>query len=225
MDGQRTPMMVTLPESLLLVAIDDETGRIASKSGALGYGLAGAVLTELLLDGRAVVDDGRVKVTDGPPMQDSVLDGALARIRESKPHDAKYWVRKLSGDHLQDGVLERLIREGVLRREEHRILWVIPADRFPAEDVLPERAIRQKVRAVVLQGATPQPRTAALIGLLKACDLTGMVFDRAERRQYKARIDEISNGELMGKAVSKAVKEAQGAMAAVIAANAAVLSS
>ena len=113
----------------------------------------------------------------------------------------------------------------MLRREEHRILWVIPADRFPAEDVLPEHAIRQKVRAAVLQGATPQPRTAALIGLLKACDLTGMVFDRDERRQYKARIDEISNGELMGKAVSKAVKEAQGAMAAVIAANAAVLSS
>ena len=97
MDGQRTSMMVTLPESLLLVAIDDETGRIASKSGALGYGLAGAVLTELILDGRAVVDDGKVKVTDGPPMQDSVLDGALASIRGSKPHDAKYWVRETLG--------------------------------------------------------------------------------------------------------------------------------
>lgn len=225
MDGQLTPMTITLPESLLLVAIDDETGRIASKSGALGYGLAGAVLTELLLNGRAAVVDGKVKVTDGSPMQESVLDGALARIREAKAHDAKYWVRKLSGDHLQDSVLDRLIQEGVLRREEHRLLWVIPADRYPAKDVLPERAVRQEVRGVVLQGATPQPRTAALIGLLKACDLTGMVFDRDERRQHKARIDEISNGELMGKAVSKAVKEAQGAMAAVIAANAAVISS
>lgn len=223
---ERTPVIVTLPESLLLLATDDESGHISTKSGALDYGLAGAVLTELLLRDRLDAEDGKLRLTNGSPMGDSVLDHALASMGDSKPRDAKHWVGKLARDHVKDRVLDQLIQKGVLGIEEHRILWIIPVDRYPAEDSAPERDVRENVRAVVTEGASPQPRTATLIALLKACDLTGAVFSHDERKQYKERIEEISRGEAMGETVSRVIRDMQAAVtAAVVAATAAAASS
>jgi hypothetical protein len=51
MEIPRTPLIVDLPEGLLLLATDDATGRIDTKSGALDYGVAGAMLTGTLSPG------------------------------------------------------------------------------------------------------------------------------------------------------------------------------
>jgi hypothetical protein len=224
---ESTPLIVDLPEGLLLLATDDVSGRINTKSGALDYGLAGAVLTELFLQDRLSLQDGKVAIVDAGATGDPVLDDALRRIAESKPRDAKHWVNKLPRAWIKERVLDRLIERGVLRREEHRILWIIPADRFPAEADSPEHHVREAVRAAVLDGATPQPRAAVLIGILKACDLLDTVFSKEERKRHRDRIDQIAGVEMMGQAVSKAVKDMQAAtMAAITAATtAAVVSS
>jgi hypothetical protein len=222
-----TPGPVNLPERLLLPATDDDSGRIDTKSDALDLGLAGATLTDLLLLGRLANVDGKVTVSDASPTGDPILDDALATIAASKPRDAKHWVTTLPKSRLRDRVLERLTGKGVLRREEHRLLWVVPADRYPAENDAPERDIRDAVRAAVVDGEEPTPRTAALIGILKACDLTGAVFSRDERKQYGDRIERIAEGEVLGGAVAKAVKDLQAAIttAAVTAAIAGTVAS
>jgi hypothetical protein len=121
-------------------------------------------------------------------------------------------------------VLDELTEKGILRKEEHRILWIIPADRYPAEDDSPEDDLRNTIRSAVLEGTTPKPRTAVLIGILKACDLLDTVFSRDERKQFGDRIDSIASAEMMGAAVSKSVREMQAAtMAAVSAATVAAV--
>ena len=224
MNSQKMPVIVDLPEGLLLLATDDATGHVATKSGALDRGLAGAVLTELLLSNRVQMEDGKVAVADASPTNDPVLDDALNRIADSRPRDAKHWIGKLASSNIRDNVLDRLTQKGILRKEEHRILWIIPADRYPAEDDSPEDDLRKMIRSVVLQGTTPKPRTAILLGILKACDLLDTVFSRDERKQFRDRIDSIAGAELMGTAVSKSVKDMQAAtMAAVTAATTAAV--
>ena len=49
--------MLTLPERLLLISID-QRGRPRDPKSSLGYALAGAALTELLLAGRLRHDHG-----------------------------------------------------------------------------------------------------------------------------------------------------------------------
>jgi Golgi phosphoprotein 3 (GPP34) len=53
--------MLTLPERLLLISID-QRGRPRDPTSSLGYALAGAALTELLLAGRLRHDHGQVVV-------------------------------------------------------------------------------------------------------------------------------------------------------------------
>jgi len=212
--------MISLAEDVLLLAIDDTTGKISSpESDALGYGLAGAVLMDLVIAGRLDLADGTVTLADATPVGDAVLDEAALEIeRNGKVGDAPYWVNTLGRDHLQERVLDRLIQHQILRKDEHRIAWVIPVDRYPTVNPVPERAVRERMRAAVLDGTAPEPRLAALIGLAKACNLTALVFTRGEQQDDGQRIDQIAHGDAVGQAVSRAAEAAQAAMTAAIAA-------
>ena len=151
MDVEATP---TLAEELLLLALDDEKGSVSfSASMALPYGLAGATLMELILRGRLAVEDGKLTVADPAPTGDELLDEAAAAIRaEKRQRDAKHWVSALSGKlkRHERRLEDRLIHRGVLRRDERKLLWLIPDTRYPAVDRRLELDTRARIRAVLL---------------------------------------------------------------------------
>ena len=208
---------VNLPESLLLLATDDESGRISSQMRAADFGAAGAVLLELLFSGRIASNDGKIALLSDAATGDPVLDNALFLIGEaSKRHDAKHWVRKIADAGVKEQILDQLTERDILRHVPQRLLWVIPDDRYLIENPTPEDDIRASLRAIVLDDRTPDARSAALIALLKATDLTGAVFSKAERKAQKSRIDAIANGDLMSAAVSSVIKDMQAALTAAI---------
>lgn len=136
--------MLDLAEELLLLALEDESGKVTpAASASLEYGLAGAVLMDLVIGGRLGVEDDSLAVVDGAPTGDGVLDGALARIEASrKPRDAQHWVGKLGGDGLKEPLLAGLVERGVLSQEERMVLWIIPLTRYPPQDSVPEQGTR-----------------------------------------------------------------------------------
>jgi hypothetical protein len=211
----REAMMTTIAEELLLLALDDDKGTVSlNQSTSLPLGLAGALLAELALRDRVHVEGKHLLVHDPAPTDDPLLDEALTTIAGSKkPHDAKHWVSKLSGK-LKERLIKRLVERGVLREEECKILWVIPSSRYPAMQTSDEAAARERLRAVVLPSAEPDPRTVALLGLVKACDLEKKVFQGDEWKRAKPRVKELLEGELYGKAVGDAVAAATAAVIA-----------
>lgn len=214
--------VTTLPEDLLLLALDDQSGTVPlEQSMSLDYGLAGAVLLELLLAGKVSQQGGKLISAGAKPTGDEVLDTAMQKIGAAKrPRDLKHWVSTLSGNHLRDHIVARLVAQGIVRREEHKILWVFPSQRYPTADPLPERALRDQLRAAVLDDDAPTPRLAALIALADACKLTDTLFSKAERKTVAPRLKAIAQGQDMGKAVRGATEEMQ---AAVIAATMAAI--
>jgi golgi phosphoprotein 3 len=219
--------MLTLAEELLLLGLRDEQGTVASgASVSLRYGVSGAVLAELISAGRLGMDDrGRVSVIDASPTGDDLFDDVLAQIVErKKPRTLKDWVLSLGQGKLKvvQRLESRLVGRGILREEEGRILWVFPTHRFPEMDSTPEMVVRERLRAVVLGGETPDARTSMLLALVKATRLVNEVFGKEQRDTAKARIEELTHGEASGAAVSGAVKAVEAAtMAAVMASVAA----
>ena len=223
MDVAATP---TLSEQLLLLGLDDEKGGVSfSASMALPYGLAGATLMELILRGRLTTEDGKLVVTDPSPTGDDLLDEATAVIGSAnRPRDAKHWVSNLNGKlkRHERRLEDRLVSRGVLRRDERKLLWLIPDNRYPTVDPGPEADVRQRIRAVLLQDAEPDARTAVLISLAKACEVLDPLLASDERRAAKQRIKEITEGEVLGRAVGDAVADQTVAStAAIVAATAA----
>jgi golgi phosphoprotein 3 len=102
----------TLGEDLLLLALDDEKGTISTPaSDAVGYGLAGAALMDLTLQGRLEAGRGETLVVADPgPAGDDVLDEALQKIASSrKPGKAPHW-----GNPVPDQELRERVRSAVL---------------------------------------------------------------------------------------------------------------
>ncbi len=223
--------MLSLAEELLLIALDDEKGTVpASAQAPLRYGLPAAGITELLLEGKLSLGEKQtVAVSEASPTGDEILDEMLSRIQESrKPRGLKDWVTDFGNGkvkNLQERLENRLVGRGLLRVEEGKFLRVFPWHHYPTVDGAPEAETREKLRAVLLGGESPDPSTAVLVSLLKACNLLNSLFAKEERKQADQRAKEIAKGNYAGEAVSKAVQEvseaATAAMVAIMAATAA----
>jgi Golgi phosphoprotein 3 len=212
--------MLSLPEELLLLALHDEKGKIVSKaSTGLLFGLAGAVLLELTLQKRlALAEKNKLALHDDRLTGDEILDEAIGKIRQSKKiRKADHWVSKLSGTKkLKDRLLDRLVNKGILRKEEKKVLRVFPVKRYPTKDARPERTTREQIRAALLQGRTPDERTAMIVSLVVACDLINEIFPKGERRVARKRAKEIVKNDPVGKAVTSATQAVQAAVIASV---------
>ena len=90
-----------LHEEVLLIALRDKKGTIEC---GVPYGMAmgGAVMAELMLDGRVVIEESRrkkklVTLKDDTPYGDPVLDEFLGRIARSKKRsDVKTWISRVA---------------------------------------------------------------------------------------------------------------------------------
>ncbi len=214
---------LNLAEELLLLALNEEKGTILmAASTGLPYGLAGALVVELVEAGLLRIEGKELIAAPRGSARDELLDGILGTIRSSKrTRNLKHWVGRLgrSGGKIKKDLLARLVQKGVLREEEHRLLWVFPVWRYPETDPRPEYRIRERVRAGILGAVPPETRTAALISLVHACDLTGVLFDKGERREAKRRAKEITASQPIGSAVARTVEAVRAAVITAAAAG------
>jgi hypothetical protein len=197
-------MEANLAERLLLLAYKDD-GTPDGDTEAVDYGLAGAVLMDLMLAGRLGLAGGQVVVTDATPTGDPVLDEVLATIGAAKSAEPpQEWVERLT--RLRDRLLDRLVERGVLRRERDRMLWVIPYTRYPSStgaepDV--ETWTRHHLRSAVDGSGPVDTRTAALCALVRAAGLESLVFPDRPGEQLAA----VASSAWPDRAVREALKE------------------
>jgi hypothetical protein len=225
-------MDVLIAEDLLLLLLDDESGRITNGT-YLDLGVGGALLVELALAGTVDVGEAKgfwakakVRPSGTSAPDDAVLREALAVVAE-KERTAQDLVSRL-GKKRKAVLLQRLVERGVLERKHGTVLGLFPRDRWPARDDSHEREVRRRLGDALVRGVTPDERTSALVGLLSALDLTHKVLDREglSAGQVKKRAKAIAEGDWAAKAVRDAVQATQAAVAAgaVVATTAAVSS-
>ncbi|MBN6038422.1 GPP34 family phosphoprotein [Amycolatopsis sp. 195334CR] len=206
---------LTVAEEVVLIALDDQTGGGKARLG-LDWAVAGAAIVELALTQRiAVAEDDLVTVLDPAPTGvghlDAVLTGAdgvkvpklLRRTRHGAP----------------GRTIAALVERGVLQQKRTWLLGVLPAHRYPAGEGAAEAEVRARLTGTVLNGRTPDERTAALIGVLHAAKLWRRAVPTGERKQVRRRMAEIAKGQSVSPAVRKAIVRTQAAIAAMAAAS------
>jgi hypothetical protein len=157
-----------LVEDTLLLLFQPDSGTIAGEN-ILFYILGGALLGDLALAGRTEAEQRRFSVsvhaTGEGPLPDALLDPAWEYVSQ-KPRDVQTVLAAI-GPALRGPVLDRLVERGDLSRHEGRTLGIFPSTKLAlASD---RRAgLIARVRAVLVDGETPDVRTAASIALLSA---------------------------------------------------------
>jgi golgi phosphoprotein 3 len=203
---------LTLPEHLILLALQDEEGSVVQSGAvALPYGLNGALLLELSLRKRVKVEEGILIEVSDATTGDDILDDALKALADcERDKTAEFWVARPDAlvKDLKERLLDRLVNSGILRREEHRFLWLLPVDHYPAADGEPERDLRKRVNDVVLRDGAADESTALLIGLIHACGLVKEVFPGEDFDAVTAKLKTFSEGSQIANAVSEDVAAA-----------------
>lgn len=210
--------MLISEELFLLLRRDDGTPE--SWTAQRGYGLAAAVITDLVVAERITLSDDkdpRMSVLRPGPAGHPALDAAMTRLsqREGKKLSSLVTDRKLA---VEGQTAEALAAAGVIAIEEKRALGLVPA-KYPVLDPEPERRVREQLR-VVLAGGTPRTEDATLLAILQGLGLAHKVLAHETgtlgRRDLKLRIEEVSAEVQAGGAVARAVASMNAAMMTVV---------
>lgn len=197
-----------IAEALFLLLRRDD-GKPERASAQRGFGIAAAVVTDLVLAERVTLSDHRdprMTVLVPGPAGHPVLDAAMERLerRDGKRLSALVTDRKLA---VEAQVAASLAAAGVIGIEQKRALGLVPA-KYPVIDPEPERRVREQLR-VVLHGGTPQPQDATLLAILQGLGVASKVLAEEKgtlgRRDLRRRIKDVTRDVDAGTAVARAV--------------------
>ena len=211
-----------IAEEYLLLALDDETGKLRIGRDRLEPALGGALLVELALRERVGVTPqeagwtkrGRVTITSLTPTDDPELDAALHKLAENEGKKVKdllgsYATRKSRLSHgVRVRLLERLAAAGMLVRTKGTVLGFVPRTTWPAGNPEAEDDVRRRLQAALVGGETATERTVALIALLQVTGLLSKVVSTEDKRALKSRAKQLTECDWAAKAVKDAIDEA-----------------
>lgn len=166
--------MDLIAEDLLLLLIDEESGRPLVDSTKMTSSLAGALVIELALDGVIVPEDpdasgGNSKIfAVGAEPADPLLQLTWESCSD-KPRRTATVIQKLDSK-VKEPLLERIAAKGWVREERSKVLGMFTRTSWPEADGRHEAELRNGLSVALLQGGRPDARIAALASLLLAAE-------------------------------------------------------
>lgn len=164
--------MPHLGEELLLLAIDQNHGRLPASGSILHSGLAAAVLAELELRGHIRIEDGRLTPCADHP-NDPVLAEALGHLRRSQEvRGVEDWIGHLpSRMDLAHALAMQLARRGRLRVEQRTILGLFSTESYSSSVPDAAASIPRRLHGSLERGAGTDARSRTLAGIAHGCGL------------------------------------------------------
>lgn len=205
-------------QQLLLLMMKDNEGTIFS--GIFYHqALAGAFIADLLLTRHIEIDETkrnkRIKLLNTTPTGDELLDECLGKLQNAKrPASLQTWVSRFSSiKRLKHRAAEGLCRSGILSMKEDTILLLFSRKIYPEINPVPEQNIMTRLQqAIFTDNNDIEAETIVLLALCKSADILGKIFNKKELKTRKKRIEQIVNGELIGKATQEVIQSVQAAI-------------
>ena len=204
-----------LTEELILLMLNEQTGYLEMEPGwKFSCVIAGSVIADLALENRIDTDIEKAILIDSTPTGDELLDPTLEEFAKAgKSHDAQYWVEKNTkrADEILTRTLNRLVEKNILNYETGGF-WSLTNEvkrlkSYPTADQKLREEAKTRILNVIMDEKIPDPRDAILINLLHNCGgfkLIMSVEDFSEKLEY---IELICKLDLVGQAISTAVKQ------------------
>lgn len=210
-------------EEILLLALGDKKGTILF---GVNYpqAIAGAILAELLLNHKIEIESSGkkkfVKLANQKSTENVLLDECINKIATAKRRSQlQNWVQRFANiSRLKHKAAQSLCRNGILKLEEDKVLFIFNRKIYPEIDPRPEKRLMDKLyQAIFGTSKKIDPETVILISICNSTGILRQIFDKSRLKEKKTRIKEITSGNLVGEATKDAIEAMQAAiMVAVI---------
>ncbi|MDE0059941.1 MAG: GPP34 family phosphoprotein, partial [Defluviicoccus sp.] len=213
-DTSATPRKLSLPEELVLMLLNEQTGYFHQVPGwDLNCAMVGAVLAELSLGSRIDTDLDSLILVDPAETGDPVLDPVLREIAgEADRRNAQYWIERLAGraESIVDLTLDRLVTLKILEHHDGDF-WTLATARWyedlrgASQEGTVGQFIKTRVVKALFTDEIPDPRDVIVICLVDACDVFRIMFELDE--ETEERIAFICQLDLIGRSIAAAVAQ------------------
>ncbi len=210
-DG-RVTQQLTLPEELLLMLLNGESGYFHQVPGwDLNCAVIGAALAELSLVSRIDTDMNSMIVMDRTEVGDPALDPILKELAEEPVRrNARFWIERLAprADSIVDLTLDRLVALNILEHHDgefwtlSRTLGQKNSDTGNGEGTAVE-FVTSRITRVIFHNEIPTPRDIIIIGLLNTCDVLRFIFQLDDESEKRIKL--VCQLELIGRSIAEAV--------------------
>ena len=202
--------MLTMLEDVVLLAVDEKTGRLRStREFGTAYALVGALFFDLALARKIDTDTESIQVVDTALSGNPILDRMLARMAARRDlKTVRDWIEEmfLRRDDLEGEALQSLISRGILRHEQSKLMWIIDVESFPMIDRKPQQHVKVRLARTILSDAIPETRDIMLISIAEQCGLLGFVLSDSELGNRAQRIQMLCNLETISRQVGEAIR-------------------
>ncbi|MEQ8807916.1 MAG: GPP34 family phosphoprotein, partial [Imperialibacter sp.] len=171
-------MRLSLAEGLLLIALDDNEGRLlADAEKGIIDALVAAGIFELNLLRKIGFEGGKITIKDTTSSGNKILDHILSTVGQGGK-SVKDTVVSLAPQmrSLYEMCIDLLIGRGILKREATRLLWIPISERMDNANYAYEKEIRDSLKSIVLKGVKPTPAFVILASLLGSLEILDEVF-------------------------------------------------
>ncbi len=205
--------LLTIPEELFLLTVNDLTGRRAFlRSKKFDILLAAAILMDLALHNRIDTDLDFV-IPDRPePTGHRLLDSALEQIRKTTERQKiNWWLINLAdkGARFREILVSGLVEKGLLKLEREHVFLGFASNKYPIlihdQEVI---EVKTRIKALIFNNDLPDFRDVVIISVAWHGGLLDLILSGEEIQKHRNRIEQLARMDLIGQAVSKSMQEA-----------------
>ncbi len=213
--------MLTVSEKLTLLSLNSEKGSILlSASGILPYGLAGALMYDLIKKRALELDNSHIITKDYTP-ENKIESAFMEIVRKDKKKKSLNIIRKAGSKiKIRDLILEKLYKKGIVGKEERSFLWIIKYHRYPVINPVHRINIIKEMQGAVSMPKLPDEEMIVLLSIASSCNLINEVFRKGERRDAKKKIKLIAESDKIGSNVQQIANEIAASVAVIAAVSA-----
>ena len=170
--GGLATQQLSLPEELILILLNEETGYFHQVDGwELNCAVVGAVLAELSLLSRIDTDMESLHIVDQTETGNPILDPILKEIAsEPVRRNAQYWIERLAvqAESIIDSTLDHLVDLEILKHHDGEFWTLAPTSRHSdlygqLQDDTAAQFIKTRISVYIYTEAIPDPRDIIII--------------------------------------------------------------
>ncbi len=207
----------------LLVAHHPEKGRFLISDTYIHYGIIGAALLEMSLDGQIKIEEDKLILIKNRDLDNPIISEISMEIRNSKkPRKIKYWVTKLAQKSRKFKwiILTDLEKDKLLRIEVRKFLGLIPYRKSYLIDGTTRVNLIRQLRNNVLFRNDLNEDSILMLGLIEACKMHKIITsDREELKKLKKELKEIIKENPIAETVDQTIQQVQAAIIGAIIAS------
>ena len=206
-----------LAEELLLLVMDDKTGKISvSSAGTINLGFAGAMLMDLGFRESIICNEKILRTNKNAIIDDPILEKIFNEIKKKENLDISYWIKYISNNYnsYRIEIIKRFEEEGIIDRLIVKELKIFRRVLHPL--LIPEVKLNLKkaIQAVILGNDQPDERIIGLLALIKSCNLIKSIFQKEHWGEISGKINDLIKSEHVNEKLRKFLHESHQAMIA-----------